>query len=394
MNNFLEFYGTNHISPVSQDISNLRLHFGRRISLYRTLGLAASFFEGRSILEVAPGSGHNSIVTATLNPSRYDLVEPNPSGYKRMVSLFSEYQVQANSVRMFNSRLEDFQGDAAYDIVICEGLIPGLSEQDEFLKLLTERVRAGGILVVTCADAVSAFFESLRRYLAKLLTRDLLENFTLRNWQKQAVLRLLPVFQSHLESLEGMSRPPEDWVWDNLLNPAAANLAASNEFSIEKCLSSLGDDFYFYGSSPVFMENWHWYKNLPLDAEQYNKVFLDSYISQRHNFLHHQESYRSPKGVGNTLHQVCKRFSLNLERKSAKAWREIDVAAIQLDLNDVRQVEEMSRRLGFLKAPAALQEFVALFDQGQIPEGRVIADMEYFRDAFGRGQQYLSLIRA
>jgi hypothetical protein len=393
MNNFLQFYGQNEISPVSQNISDLNLHFGRRISLYRTLGLAASVFEGRSILEVAPGSGHNSIVTATLKPSRYDLVEPNPSGYKNMVSLFSEHHLRASSVRMFNSKLEDFQGEAAYDIVICEGLIPGLSEQDEFLQLLIKRVRAGGILVVTCADAVSVFFESLRRYLAKLLTRDLLDDATVRSWQKQAVDRLLPVFQSHLEALQGMSRPPKDWVWDNLLNPAAANLAATNEFSVEKCLTSLQEDFYFYGSNPVFMENWHWYKNIPLDARTYNKAYLDSYISQRHNFLHYQETCTSSAEIGGLLHQVCRNFSLNLEGRSARAWREIDSAAIQHDLDDVRQVEDISRRCGLPKAAAALQEFIALFDQGRIPEGQMIAEMTHFRGAFGRGQQYLSLIR-
>lgn len=394
MNNFLQFYGQNGISPVSQNISDLNLHFGRRISLYRTLGLAASLFAGKTVLEVAPGSGHNSIVTATFKPDLYDLVEPNPSGYQKMASLFAEHELQAGAVRMFNSRLEDFQGEASYDIVICEGLIPGLSGHDEFLDVLAQRVRVGGILVVTCADAVSVFFESLRRYLAKLVVRDLLENAAVDNWQKQAVAMLLPVFRSHLEALQGMSRPPEDWIWDNLLNPAAASLAASNEFSVEKCLTSLGDRFYFYGSSPVFMDNWHWYKNLPLDTKTYNRAYLDSYISQRHNFLHYQESSHAATEVGGLLHQHCKSFSMRLEQRSAEAWRGIDSKGIQRDLEDVRQVAEISARCGLPKTVAALKEFIALFDGVQIPEGRAISEMRDFLGAFGRGQQYLSLIRA
>ena len=71
----LEYYIREGISPVHYDLSDLNKHFQIRASLYRLLGVIPSIFKGKDILEVAPGSGHNSIYTATLLPRTYDLVE-------------------------------------------------------------------------------------------------------------------------------------------------------------------------------------------------------------------------------------------------------------------------------------------------------------------------------
>ena len=84
----LEYYIREGISPVHYDLSDLNKHFQIRASLYRLLGVIPSFFKGKDILEVAPGSGHNSIYTASLLPQTYDLVEPNPSGCKDIIYIF------------------------------------------------------------------------------------------------------------------------------------------------------------------------------------------------------------------------------------------------------------------------------------------------------------------
>ena len=394
MNEFLQFYGTNQISPVSQNLDDLELHFGRRIGLYRTLGLAASLFEGRDILEVAPGSGHNSIVTATFKTRRYDLVEPNPTGFEKMVSLFNEYKLCTDSIRFFNTRLDNFPEKRTYDIVICEGLIPGLNDQEVFSRQLAGKVRKGGILVVTCADAVSVFFESLRRYLARVLVHRVVGASGTRDGDRQAMRILLPAFESHLNALSGMSRTAEDWIWDNLLNPAAASLAASHEFSVERCLNVFGEEFYFYGSSPVFMSNWSWYKNLPLNPRDYNKAFADSFAAQRHNFLHYDERGLSDGVVGEPLYRYCRAFSLLLEQRTPEKWAVITSEIISSDLDPVRSVHAIARQCGLRQTEAAIAEFLALFEGGRIPDAKAIAGTTAFRGAFGRGQQYLSLVKA
>jgi 2-polyprenyl-3-methyl-5-hydroxy-6-metoxy-1,4-benzoquinol methylase len=393
MNNFLQFYGNHRISPVSQNIDDLELHFSRRIVLYRTLGLAASLFKNRDVLEIAPGSGHNSIVTATFGAKSYDLVEPNLAGFDKMVSLFGEHQVRNNAIQFFNVRLEDFPEEKNYDIVLCEGLIPGLSNQDTFLQLLAGKVRSGGILVVTCADAVSAFFESLRRYLARILVSRSDIDLCAEGGAKQVARMLSETFHSHLCSLKGMSRPVEDWVWDNLLNPAAASLAASNEFSVERCLKVLGDRFYFYGANPIFMDNWTWYKDLPRHPRDYNEPFVKCFTSQRHNFLHYQETSLVDSTASEKIYRCCKTFALHVEEKDPLALGDFTSESIRKDLIPVSEVREIVGKCGLRRSEAAISEFAELFDEGKVPTSQIISNMRVFCGAFGRGQQYVSLVK-
>ena len=48
---FVGFYESNHISPVSQDISDIHKHFQRRDSLSRNGRLMSSLIEHREILQ-------------------------------------------------------------------------------------------------------------------------------------------------------------------------------------------------------------------------------------------------------------------------------------------------------------------------------------------------------
>lgn len=61
-NDFLKYYEEKDISPVKQDISDLRLHCRRREKLYRQLGLPFCLFQGKNVLEIGSGSGYNTLV--------------------------------------------------------------------------------------------------------------------------------------------------------------------------------------------------------------------------------------------------------------------------------------------------------------------------------------------
>ena len=65
----LDYYIKEGISPVHYNLSNLKRHFDIRNSLYYLLGLPSKFLKNTDILEVAPGSGHNSLFTSSLGPS-------------------------------------------------------------------------------------------------------------------------------------------------------------------------------------------------------------------------------------------------------------------------------------------------------------------------------------
>ncbi|MDX8413697.1 MAG: class I SAM-dependent methyltransferase [Mariprofundales bacterium] len=393
MNNFLEFYGKHNISPVSQNIENLENHFQRRIGLYRTLGLTPSLFKGSDILEIAPGSGHNSIVTATFGSKSYDLLEPNTAGFNQMLKLFKLHQLNNHTIRCFNQRLEDFMENKAYDIVLCEGLIPGLSNHNTFINQLASKVRPGGILVVTCADAVSVFFETLRRYLARILVSQ--SEIGLETPKSAAHIAhfLSNTFAQQLSTLKGMSRPIDDWIWDNLLNPAAASLPASNEFSIENCINILGEDFYFFGSSPTCMTNWEWYKNLSTDSRKYNEPFLDSFTAQRVNFLHYMESCSPNTEDSQSIYHYCKQFSSRVEMIDPINPGLFNANLCYKDLKPIHEILKIVSSCGLKKSTAALSEFIHLFDKSRLPTPQTVSEMKSFSEAFGRGQQYVSLVR-
>lgn len=54
-NDYLEFYGKHHISPVKQDITDLELHYRRRKKLYRQCGMPVLAFHNSNLLEIGPG---------------------------------------------------------------------------------------------------------------------------------------------------------------------------------------------------------------------------------------------------------------------------------------------------------------------------------------------------
>ena len=107
--NLLDFYIKEGISPIHQDISNLSKHFQIRSNLYRLLGLIPSFLKGKDIIEVAPGSGHNSIYTATLLPRTYDLVEPNPVALRDISEIFGNLSMEYTKPNIIPKRLENFK---------------------------------------------------------------------------------------------------------------------------------------------------------------------------------------------------------------------------------------------------------------------------------------------
>lgn len=81
-----EFYIKNEVLPESQDISELEMHFQRRAALYSHIGIPPLFLQGRSVLEIGPGNGENSLFTLSCKPDKYVLIEPNSSGLEKQNS--------------------------------------------------------------------------------------------------------------------------------------------------------------------------------------------------------------------------------------------------------------------------------------------------------------------
>ncbi len=263
----LDFYRQHAISPVRQ-IVDVETHARQRAHLYRSLGLAPNAFTDKIVLEIGPGSPENARYIRSLKPARYFAVEPNHTAVE-----------QLRAARIFDHVLECPIEDATIaprgmDIVLCEGLL-GLCGSDpaKLLEHAFNQVKPGGVLVITCIDAISDHAEVLRRALA----HQALSVFPKNTYLTDQVACLRPIFTPHLATLKGMTRSADDWIMDNLLNPASIGPT----FSIPDALTQLEGRAEVLGCNPRFLMDFRWYK----DADPGNQWAIEAYWSQAHNLL-------------------------------------------------------------------------------------------------------------
>ena len=76
-NKHLKFYTEHKIAPVKQ-VAALERILNYRRSLYEPLGLHGLAIRGSDVLEVACGTGENSLFVACQDPTSLTLLEPNP----------------------------------------------------------------------------------------------------------------------------------------------------------------------------------------------------------------------------------------------------------------------------------------------------------------------------
>ncbi|BDQ32982.1 class I SAM-dependent methyltransferase [Pseudodesulfovibrio portus] len=369
---FIDFYDKHKISPVSQDVSDLDAHYARRQALYRQLGMVPSFLKGKNVLEFGPGSGHNALYTANLNPARYVLVDANPTGLAETRKRLENNDTEIVVVESF---IEDFKTDERFDLVMCEGCIPWQIDPQGILKNVARFVAPGGAIFITCIDEISALGDNLRRLEAHILIdkSDPID---------KQVAQLLPVFKNDLDSLSGMSRPYEDWILDQILQPFIGNY-----FSIEEAITTLDAEFDVHAASPDFLTDWTWYKEVPLRATSDNQLGIRSYRENLHNFIDYRCLF-PPRHEANNMHLA------ELIREFTKTELQYETTGKDELLAPIRsQLQELAKAIGEFSQQTAAS--VTDFEKGL---GTYLATGEFpalpdFTPFFGRGQQYLSFIR-
>jgi len=372
INEYVEFYTKNSISPVRQNIEDFSLHVQRRSNLYRQLGLLSDSFKDKKVLEVGPGGGYNALVNYSFQPSKYVLIEPNKTGFNELKENFRKHGFEKN-LSFQNCFLEDFESDERFDIVWCEGLIQGLPNREEFLKKLSFFVKDGGVLAITVADEISMFFEVLRRYLAN----ELIKNE--ENFDKQITI-LMEAFSSHLDTLKGMTRRYDDWCAD-LICDAIYN----HTFSVVDALEMFKDSYFFYGASPNVFQDFRWYKTLPYVCKEYNKYYLNQFDTQRHNFINCAEVY-GPRHVekNRELSSTCKEFI-----QIVKSLEKKDSIYTKVDLKKTLEKIEHNFSDIDIELEKAVREVIELCQEDEICSKKV-ANLKYVKPLFGRGQVFVS----
>ena len=372
----LEFYLKHNISPVRQDISDLPKHFDRRGSLYRYLGVPKIFIEQKDILEVGPGSGHNSLYVASCLPGAYDLLEPNPTGQRGIRQLYDEMNIAHTVPNLIKSRLEDFQSGKNYDIVICEAWLGVSDHERKLMRKLGSILRPGGILITTLASPIGWLSNTLRRILADMLVMDT-SSF------KEKTDILIQAFRSHLDTMQDMTRPYEDWVQDSMINPGFLTMHPTPEMFLE----TMGGTYSIYNSYPKFNIDWRWYKSLYGKKKGFNGQYLESYFVNCHNFYDYDKLYpqRDPeKNIA--LENYC--FELlflvsSMEEENAIYYKRIYSVVKQIYVN----LSEISANWAH-----SIEEFMDIFQKEKTTIEQ-ISELKSLKRIFGRELLYVSVIK-
>jgi SAM-dependent methyltransferase len=114
----LDYYRRHGINPVRYEMADLARHLDRRASLYRTLGVTPLAVRGARVLEVAPGTGQNSLYLARLGPASLTLVEPNPVAVRDITALYATPGLSPVRPELFESTFEAFEPGRAFDLVV------------------------------------------------------------------------------------------------------------------------------------------------------------------------------------------------------------------------------------------------------------------------------------
>ncbi len=369
---YIDFYSSHGIIPTRQDITNFQKHLQRRKSLYYHLGIPDGVWKNSSVLEIGPGSGHNAIVTASMRPKRYLLVDANGPSIDSTRSLLQKHTPSAN-FELIQKPVLEFKTRERFDVVLAEGLIPMQKDPKSFLKHISEFTANEGILVFTTNDSISVFSEMLRRWQGWNLCRGV------NDFEKKVEI-LANFFLKDIESLPGMSRLPKDWVTDQLIHPWAGPL-----FSIPEAVSVLEKSWVFLGVSPRFIQDWRWYKTIHGSA-YLNKQFLrDQYYKNAHQLLDCRNCALPLVPSINRRVETITQEVFNRVFKQERGQQAFPAALL------ARKTREISKLVqGVLpETSKSLNAFCDSIDSAKSFKQHV----KGFASLWGRGQQYMSFVR-
>lgn len=379
----LEYYRQHGIAPVCYDLSDMTAHLQRREALYNKLALPPLAFRGSRVLEVAAGTGHNSLYLAQLLPARLLLLEPNATAVEHLRRAYAAFDAPHTVPEVIVCTLEAFDPDEPFDIVLCENWLGSSAHDLAMLDKLVEMVAPTGVLVITTVSPIGMVPNLLRRFLVPGLIRD--------EPDFEAKSRLLvAAFASHLRTVDAMTRSVTDWVQDNMLNPAYFGVCLSISAAVER----LGAQFDVLGCTPAFAEDWRWFKTMAGARRQINHHFLEEYWRKAHNHLDHREPPSPGDAETNRrLEQAALGVLAAVEAHEDAGARGDDGSgwAARVRGRLERFIDAVPPRMS--EPVAALREFVQRAFDSPPRAIDAVASMERFGALFGRETSYLSLLR-
>lgn len=370
---FLDFYNEINIIPVRQEGAGSINHFEQRTALYRMLGVTPLMVKNSEVLEIGPGYGDNALHISSWQPASMTFIDAANASVDAVQKRINQGHF-GNNATIHNADVSQKKLMPDFDIVLCEGLIPGQSKPKAFLNNVLTAVKPGGVCVFTTLNSVSYLAEICRRILLPLIEQK-------EDSQQQLINKLVTFFQPSFDRLEGMTRSPQDWVLDNIIHDSTKN----GMFSIKDALQSLPNDFSVLGSSPSFLQDWRWYKN---SRGNNTKTILQSYQAWSSYLIDYRIQPTRPllPEESKQLEVLCE-LAMKTHDLYRKHKKQADLSIFLNILSDVCELikEDLPDTV------AAIKEF-----QDAIPmllERDFSVNLNLFHTWFGRGQQYLSVVK-
>lgn len=375
-NDYLTFYGEHQISPVSQNIHDLDVHYERRKKLYRQCGIPLLAFRNANILEIGPGGGYNTLAFFYWGCAHVDLVEANATGISNMQALFKEQHILQEKYEIFPGKIENYQTDKKYDMIIAEGFLQFLPNQQIIIDKMKELANQNGIIVITCSDHVCLFVELMKRLIGWALTKDMQQ-------YEDKLACLIKFYEPQLSALKGMSRSAKDWVEDMMINPATSNC---EELSMAQAICYFEKEYDILGSSPKIFTDYSWYKDIWYD---YKKEYKNQFEAKRLSLLMTNTPEISLSVT--QIHTLVKHFEA-IKKLAADYEKDYASHCITDILYHMEQMNPMIYNIDHV--------FVKVFDEIRAALAELLqtgtTDLEkypHFKSAFGRTQQYIAFMK-
>jgi SAM-dependent methyltransferase len=379
----LDYYKQHGISPVQYKTDNMRAHLERRDSLYRSLGLPPIAFKGARVLEIAPGTGQNSLYLAMCEPRSLDLVEPNPAGLAAIEKTYESFALPHTRPHIHSVRLEEFQSDNLFDVVLCENWLGNLPHERKLIEKLVSLVVPGGVMVLTIVPYIGFFPNVMRKLIGLRLVPPAM------NFEAKTKV-LTEAFSPHLATIANMTRSHRDWVHDCLINPHYLNVV----LPLESVFDAVGTEMEALGTFPRAATDWRWFKALTGAERKFNEMLSKSLREESHNFLDYRKLWPKRAEEKNVaLEATCTAL-----HRAALAWQSAfddnDARLADHTVDISRLLAELSPQLAEIDGELmqAMSELTAVWN-APVVTSSTVSNMKAFGALFGRETVYLSLTR-